>query len=69
MDLFYYLVIFFIVYSRSRKSLLINFLTSLLESLIKSIIIIVVILITRIIGISCRNPYFYNASKFIDEKF
>jgi len=66
---FYYLVIFFIVYSRSRKSLLINFLTSLLEGFIKSIIITVVILITRIIGISCRNPYIYNTSKFIDEKF
>ena len=66
---FYYITIFCIVYSKSQLSLLINYLTSLLEKVIKSIIVIIAIIVTRKIGISCKNMYFFNISKYIDEYF
>ena len=66
---FYYIVIFTIIYSRSQTSLLINYLYSLLEDIIKTLIISLIIVITRKIGISCLNKYFYNTSKYINEKF
>ena len=66
---FYYIVIFYIIYSYSRISLLINYLTSLLEGLITSIIISITVVILRKIGIIYLNPYFYNTSKFINNKF
>jgi hypothetical protein len=65
----YYLSIFFTVYRESRTSLLINFLTSLLESLIKTIAIIVIVAITRLVGLSYKNKYLYNTSKFINDTF
>jgi len=66
---FYYIVIFFIVYSKSQKSLLINYIFSLLEGLITSLIITIIIVITRKIGIRSSNSYLYNTSKFINNKF
>ena len=66
---FYYVVIFSIIYSQSRVSLLINFITSLFEGLLKNIIIIVLIVITRKIGINFRNKYIFNTSKYIDDNF
>ena len=66
---FYYIVIFFVVYSQSRKSLLINYLVSLLESLLIAIGISAIIVIMRKIGIEYKNIYMYNASKFIDINF
>ena len=66
---FYYIVIFFVVYSQSRKSLLINYLVSLLESLLIAIGISAIIVIMRKIGIEYKNIYMYNTSKFIDINF
>ena len=66
---FYYIVIFCIIYSYSRISLLINYLTSLLEGLITSIIISITIVVTRKIGIFYLNRYLYNTSKYINNKF
>ena len=66
---YYYICIFFIIYSQSRKSLLLNFLSSLLEGLIKSGIVIVSIVITRRVGLICKSSYIYNTSKFIDDNF
>ena len=66
---FYYITIFFIVYSHSTKSLLINYVVSLLESLLISIIISGIIVVMRKIGISYQNIYIYNTSKFIDLNF
>jgi surface protein len=66
---YYYICIFFIIYSQSRKSLLLNFFTSLMEGLIKTLIIIVAIVLSRRIGIICKSSYLYNTSKFLDENF
>ena len=66
---FYFINIFFIVYNKSQKSLLFNYLTSLIEGFIKSIIIIILIVITRKMGIYYRNKYMYNISIYIDKNF
>ena len=66
---YYYIVIFFIIYSRSKGSLTINYLTSLIEGLITSIGISIIILLARKIGLACLNKHIYNASKFINNKF
>ena len=66
---FYYIVIFCIVYSYSRKSLFINYLMSLLESFITSVAITILILVTRLIGLKCLNNKSYNVSKYINNKF
>ena len=66
---FYYVVIFCIVYSYSKVSLMINYLYSLLEGLITSIAISIIIQITRKIGLSCSNKMIYNVSKYINNKF
>ena len=66
---FYYIVIFCIIYNKTQRSLLINFLTSLLEKLIKSVIVVIVIVVTRKIGINCENIYLFNTSKYIDKYF
>ena len=66
---FYYIVIFCTVYSRSRGSLMINYILSLVEGLITSIAISIIILITRKIGLSFLNKYLYNTSKYINNKF
>ena len=66
---FYYIVIFCTVYSFSKISLLINYLTSLVEGLIISVAITIIVLVTRILGLKCLNNKFYNASKYINERF
>ena len=65
----YYIVIFCILYSCSQKSLVINYCYSLVESIITSFSVTLIILITRKIGLSCSNKYFYNISKFVNDKF
>ena len=62
---FYYIIIFYILYSKSRLGLLINFLISILESIITSIGITTIIVIARKIGLVCKNRYSYNVSKYI----
>ena len=66
---FYFINIFCILYSKSQKSLLFNYLSSLLEGLIKSVIVIALIVTTRKIGINCKNMYIFNISKYIDKYF
>ena len=63
----YYVVIFCILYSKSQGSLVINFAYSLLESLITAFALSFLIVITRKIGLSCLNKYFYNASKYLNK--
>ena len=65
----YYLVIFCILYTKSRKSLLVNYFYSLIESIITSFAVALIILITRKIGLCCPNKEFYNVSKYINYKF
>ena len=65
---YYYIVIFFVIYNCSIISLTINYLYSLLHGFIASIIISFIIVITRKIGIIFLNRYFYNTSKFINDK-
>ena len=65
----YYITIFFIVYSKARISLLINYLVSLFEVLLKSIGISLTITLMRKLSIYYKNSYIYNASKFIDINF
>ena len=66
---FYYIIIFCIIYSKSQKSLFINYIYSLLEGLTISLVIVVIIVTTRQIGIRCSNLYLYNISKYLNEKF
>ena len=66
---FYYIIIFCIIFSKSQKSLLINYIYSLLEGLITSLIITIIIVITRKSGIHFSNPYLFNTSKYINNKF
>ena len=65
----YYVVIFCVKYSRSQKSLIVNYCYSLVESIITSFGIALIILITRKIGLSCSNKALYNTSKYINSKF
>ena len=66
---FYYIVIFCIVYNKSRGSLIINYLSSLFEELIVSVSISIIIVGTRKIGLSCLNKNTYNISKYINNKY
>ena len=66
---FYYIIIFCIIYSYSRLSLLYNYFTSLLEDIIKEIVIILVISSLRKGSLYLLNRYIYNTSKYINEKF
>ena len=66
---FYYVNIFCIVYSFSKISLLINYLTSLLEGLITSIIVTIIIVFMRVTGLKCHINTFYNTSKYLNNKF
>ena len=66
---YYYIVIFCIIYSNSKESLMVNYLTSLVEGLITSVAISILILVTRKIGLSCLNKHFYNISKYINTRF
>ena len=67
--IFYYIIIFCIVYNKSKASLINNYLISIVEDIIISIIISIIITISRKIGIVCLNRYFYNFSKYINSKF
>ena len=66
---FYYLILFYIIYSKSTNSLIINYLTSIVEDIIISILISIIIVLNRKIGINCFNKYFYNTSKYINSHF
>ena len=66
---FYYIIIFCIIYSKSQKSLFINYIYSLLEGLLTSLIITISIVVTRKIGICYSNSYLYNTSKYLNDKF
>ena len=66
---FYYIVIFCIVYNKSRGSLIINYLSSLLEGFVVSVSISIIIVGTRKIGLSCLNKNTYNISKYINNKY
>ena len=66
---FYYLIIFTIVYSYSKISLLYNYLYSLIEKIIESLIVSIIIAFTRKISLQISNRYIYNTSKYIYDKF
>ena len=66
---FYYIVIFCIVYSKSKGSLIINYLTSLFEGFVVSVAISLIIVATRKTGLSCMNKDIYNISKYINNKY
>ena len=66
---FYYLIIFTIVYSCSKMSLLYNYLFSLIEKILESLIVSIIIAITRKISLQISNRYIYNTSKYLNEKF
>jgi hypothetical protein len=66
---YYYIVIFCIIYAKSKVSLLINYIMSLIEGLITSACIIIIIFTTRLIGLKCLNKRFYNISKYINDRF
>ena len=66
---FYYTTIFFIIYSRSIGSLIVNYFTSLLESFLTSIIISIIIVSTRKIGLIFLCEKIYNTSKYINNYY
>ena len=66
---YYYLVIFFIIFTCIRNSIIISYLTSLLENLITSITISLIITIFRKLAFVFSNKIFYNISKYINDKF
>ena len=66
---FYYIIIFYVLYRKSRTSLLINFIISIVESIIITIGITIIIVIARKIGLICKNRYSYNISKYINSKY
>ena len=63
----YYLFIFFTIYHKSQMSLLKNYLISLLENYLINLLVAIFIVIFRKIGISFRNKYIYNTSKYLDK--
>ena len=65
----YYSLIFFIIYSHTQISLLINYIISLFDKLILAILISIFIAITRKISIIYSNKYIYNTSNYINEHF
>ena len=66
---FYYIIIFSIIYSKSKLSAFINYLYSLIEGLIISIVIAIIVTITRKMSLIYKIRYLYNTSKFINDKF
>ena len=66
---FYYTVIFFIIYSRSIGSLIVNYFSSLFESFLTSIIICIIIVSTRKIGLVFLSKKLYNTSKYINNYY
>jgi len=65
----YYSLIFFIIYSRTQISLLINYIISLFDKFILAILISIIVSITRKISIIYSNKYIYNTSNYINEHF
>jgi len=65
----YYLTIFCIVYHRTQASILVNYLYGVLESLAISFGISIIISVIRILAIKYKSKSFYNASKYIYDKF
>ena len=65
----YYLTIFCIVYHKTQASILVNYLYGVLESLAISLGISIIISIFRILALKYKSRYFYNASKYIYDKF
>ena len=66
---YYYIVIFCIIYTNSKVSLLVNYIMSLVEGLITSLALAIIIFTSRLIGLKCLNRNFYNISKYINDKF
>ena len=64
----YNIEIFCVKYHCSQMSLLLNFSYSFIESIITSFAVTFIIVFTRKIGLSCANKYFYNTSKYINNK-
>ena len=65
---FYYLIIFFSLYSFSVISLLFNFMSSSIEKVIEVLFFSIIFAITRKLSFIFENKYFYNISKFINDK-
>ena len=65
----YYIVIFYIIYVGSRKSLIINYLLSLVEGLIISVGITIIVTSIRKISLCIKNKYLYNTSKYLNDRF
>ena len=65
---FYYLIIFFSLYSFSVISLLFNYMSSSIEKVIEVLFFSIVFGITRKLSFIFQNKYFYNISKFIKDK-
>jgi len=65
----YYSLIFFIIYSHTQISLLINYIISLFDKFILAILISITVSITRKISIIYSNKYIYNTSNYINEHF
>ena len=65
----YYLLLFCAIYNESQESLLINYVMSFVESILTSIILALTVCIFRIIGLKCKNKYFYRTSIYIDQNF
>ena len=65
----YYLTIFFIVYSHSQTSIMINYLIGVAQSLGKSLGITICIVILRILSIKYKWEPIYNTSRYFHTTF
>jgi hypothetical protein len=65
----YYLTIFCIVYHRTQKSILVNYLYGVSESLGISFGISIIITVIRVLALKYKLRSLYNASKYIYDKF
>ena len=65
----YYLTIFCIVYHKTQASILVNYLYGVLESLAISFGISLIISTIRVLALKYKSRSFYNASKYIYDKF
>ena len=65
----YYLTIFCIVYHKTQASILVNYLYGVLESLAITFGISIIIAVIRFLAIKKKWKSFYNASKYIYDKF
>ena len=65
----YYIFIFFSIYKNTQINLIKNYIISFIEGLITKLIITSIIVATRKFGLSYKNKYLYNSSKYIDQHF